>query len=208
MALSRLEAVAARFVSDSEALLCKFLEIIADANCTECQSAGYGEAILTPWLQTYWGNFNRELVVASALGTRRKTGSQFRPVSGVKSQADAERNVSKATRSAVETSGTVSAVWHAPWFAILVGSLIGLRNLAVIEASLGPTLVPRMITDFRNYLVHPADNTRQKYEALQAKLGMLNVKPENLLHQQLSPGLPVFASWVKELQGIAHDATR
>ena len=113
-----------------------------------------------------------------------------------------------ATTCAVKTRGLSSPIWHAPWFVVEVGTLVRLRNLRILEAALGPTIIPEQITAFRNYLVHPGTRTRYRYEALQAKLGMLHMEPEHLLHQQQKPGLPVFTSWVRELQRIAYDSTR
>ena len=205
---SRLDVVAYNFHSASETLHDKFLAMTSDAACAGCRHAGFGEAILTAWLQTRWTEFARNLVIASALGTRRTRGESVPPVPGVRSRADAERIVKGATTCAVQRYGARSPIWHAPWFVVEVGTLLGLRNLTKLEATLGSTLIPEQITVFRNYLVHPGTGTRSKYEALQAKLGMLSVEPQNLLHQPQSPGLPVFTSWVRELQRVAHDSTR
>ena len=208
MALSRLDVVASTFQSASEALHDRFLAMTSNAACTGCQHAGFGEAILAAWLQTKWIEFTRKLVIASALGTRRTGGNAVRPVAGVKSEADAETVVKAATFRAVKKHGGSSPVWHAPWFVIEVSNFIGLGNLPKLEVALGPTVAPEQITDFRNYLVHPGDRTRFRYAALQAKLGMLRMEPEHLLHQQQKPGLPVFTSWVRELQRVAYDSTR
>ena len=205
---SRLDVVASTFLSASETLHDNFLAMTSDTACTGCQHAGFGEAILTAWLQTRWSEFSRNLVIASALGTRRTRGNRVQPVAGVRSRADAERVVKAATACAVKRRGVRSPVWHAPWFVVEVGTLMGLRNLRKLEATLGPTLIPKQITDFRNYLVHPDAGTRYKYEALQAKFGMLRVEPQDLLHQRQSPGLSVFTSWVRELQRVAYDSTQ
>ena len=74
MAPSRLDVVASAFQTASEGLHDKFLAMTSDVACTGCQHAGFGEAILTAWLQTKWIDFTRDLVVASALGTRRTLG--------------------------------------------------------------------------------------------------------------------------------------
>ena len=208
MAPSRLDVVASTFQTASEGLHDKFLAMTSDAACTGCQHAGFGEAILTAWLQTKWSDFTRELVVASALGTRRTRGNSVQAVAGVKSRADANRIVKAATTCAVKNGGLSSPIWHAPRFVVEVGTLVRLRNLWTLRAALGPTVIPAQITAFRNYFVHPGTKTRYRYEALQAKLGMLHIEPERLLHQQQRPGLPVFTSWVRELQRIAYDSTR
>ena len=208
MALSRLDMVASTFQLASESLHDKFLAMTSNAACTGCQHSGFGEAILAAWLQTRWIEFTRDLVVASALGTRRTSGNPVQPVAGVKSQADAERVVKAATTHAVKKHGASSPVWHAPWFVIEVSNLIGLRNLPKVQAALGPTVTPEQITNFRNYLVHPGNKTRYRYAALQEKLGFLRMEPEHLLHQQQKPGLTVFTAWVRELQRVAYDSTR
>ena len=208
MPRSRLDVVASTFQSNSEALHNKFQVMRSDSACTGCQSAGFGEAILVAWLQTKWSDFARELVVASALGTRRTTGNSVKAITGVKTRDDAEKIVKTATKCAIKNRGVSIPGWHSPSFVIEVGTLMQLGNLRKLEVALGPSLVPGQITDFRNYLVHPGTRTRYKYEALQAKLGMINIEPEDLLHQQQEPGLLVFTAWVRELQRIAFDSTR
>ena len=208
MPRSRLDTVASNFTACSEAIHDKFLTIRADSACTGCESAGLGEAILTAWLQTSWGEFNRALLIASALGTRRTSGTPIKPAPRVRSENDAEKLVNEGVTQAVKTRGLSWPVWHAPWFVIEVGSIIHLDNRANLQSVLGPTLVPQQITWFRNYLVHPGKSTRPKYEELQAKLGMLRREPEELLHQSVKPGLTVFTSWVRDLQQLAHDSTR
>ena len=208
MARSRLDVVASTFGADSEALHEKFLQIRSDAACTGCKSAGFGEAILTAWLQTKWADFTRDLVTASTLGTRRAGGNAVPAVAGVRTLADAEMLIRKAATEVFKKSGHSSPVWHSPRFVIEVSTRVRLNNLPKLEASLGPTLIPKQITDFRNYLVHPSQRTRQEYEALQAELGLFRVEPEDLLHQQQKPGLPVFTSWVRELQRIAYDSAQ
>ncbi len=71
MVRSRLDVVASTFKLGAEDLHDRFLAISADSACTGCQSAGFGEAILVPWLQTKWIEFTRGLITASAVGTRR-----------------------------------------------------------------------------------------------------------------------------------------
>ena len=146
--------------------------------------------------------------VASALGTRRRRGTPVRAIASVRSRAEAKGMVRSTAACSAKKLGTGYPVWHSPSFAIDVGTRLGLKNLPQLELALGATLVPGQITDFRNYLVHPGDRTRQKYEALQAKLGLLHLEPEYLLHQFQGPGLTVFTSWVRELQRIADDSTQ
>lgn len=208
MTLSGLDSVALAFRLESEALHDRFLAIKSDVACGGCQSAGFGEAILTAWLQTKWITFNRGLVVASARGTRRTRASRVQAIAGVRSQADAEKTVRAAATDVTKKRGDFSPVWHSTDFVIEVSSHMRLSNLPRIEAALGPTIAPAQVTAFRNYLVHRDERARLRYENLQAKLGMLHVEPEDLLHRETRPGLPVFTSWVRELQGVAYDATQ
>ena len=138
----------------------------------------------------------------------RPSGANLPVTAGVKSQFDAERAVKAASSLAVKSLGVNSPVWHAPRFVLEVSNFMGLRNLPRLEAVLGSTLAPEQVADYRNYLVHPGNRTRHKYEALQAKLGMLRIEPQSLLHQQVDPGLTVFTSWVRELQRVANASTR
>ena len=208
MTRSRLDAAAFTFKAGAEALHEKFLAILKDSACAECRSSGFGEAILATWLQNSWGRFSRELVVASAQGTRRRRGMPFRAISGVRSQADAEKAVRAAASCIATIRGSKYPIWHDPSFSIAVGTVLDLQNLPIIEIVLGATFVPRQITAFRNYLIHPGNDTRQKYEKLQSQLGMLHAEPEDLLHQFRRPGLTVFTSWVRDLQRVADDSTK
>ncbi len=208
MVRSRLDVAASTFKLGAEGLHSKFLKIVSDTACTGCQSAGFGEAILAAWLQNEWINFTRNLIVASALGTRRTRGTPVRPIAGVTSLDDAEKRVRAAAASEAKQRGSDHPIWHMPAFTINVGALLGLNNQLEIEAALGATLVPGQITAFRNYLVHPGTGTRQKYDDLQVKLGMHRLDPEHLLHQHQRPGLHIFTSWVRELQQIADASTQ
>ena len=208
MAIDHLDGVASTFQLGAEALHEEFIVMISDEACIGCQSAGFGQAILTAWLQTKWSEFTRDLVIASVMGTSWTGGNSVQAVAVVRSREDAERIVKAATACTMKSRGLSSAVWHAPWFVIEVSTHIGLTNLPKLEAALGATVIPWQITAFRNYLVHPSKKTLYKYAELQAKLGMLGIEPEDLLRQQQKPGLPVFTAWVRELQSIAYDSTR
>lgn len=208
MARSLLDVTASTFKSCAETLHEKFIQISEDSACAGCQSAGFGEAILATWLQTAWINFTHDLIIASALGSRRKRRTPIRAITGVRSRDEAKNKVKSAAACTASKFGYNYPVWHSPPFAIEVGDRLGLNNQPIIKAALGATLVPRQITVFRDYLVHPGTRTRQKYEELQANLGMHLLEPEHLLHQLQRPGLPVFTSWVRELQQIADAATQ
>lgn len=207
MPKGRLQAVAAAFEARSELLRTKFLSMTTDHACTECWSAGLGEAVLSAWLQTTWGDFTRELIIASAQGTRRTQGNSVLAAPGVKSRSDAERIVKVASTSAFKNRGLGSPIWHAPWFAIDVGTRISVRNLETLRPILGSSVVPKQITDFRNYLVHPGIYTRSKYEELREQLGLFGVEPEHLLRRQSESHDMVFTIWIDELQRIAHAST-
>ena len=208
MPQGRLDVVVSTFNTKCDALHERFLTIVSDAACAECSAAGFGEAILTAWLQTEWGNFTHDLVIASALGTRRASGNPVRPATGARSPSDVKRILREVTPHAIAKLGLIAPVWHSTKFVIEVSNLLGLRNLQNLEAALGSTVVPNQISEFRNYLVHPNRFTRSKYESLQAKLGLHGMEPEDLLHQQHRPGVTVFTHWVRALQGIAYASTR
>ena len=208
MALSGLDVVASRFQSDSEEIHEEFLRMRSDTACAGCDSAGLGEAILTAWLQNKWGEFTEDLLLESVLGMLPTMGNPAPAAGGLKTRAAAKRILKSAGACVIENQRLKGPVWHAPWFAIEASTLIGLRNLTQLQAALIPTVTPKRISDFRNYLVHPNATTRSNYQKLQEKLGMLRVETKDLLHQELKPGLPVFTAWVRELQGIAQDATR
>lgn len=208
MVRGRLETVAAEFQLESEELRRRYLSMTSDIACIECSTARLGEAILCAWLQTKWSDFTRKLVTASAQGTRRRQGNVVPPVPRVRSREDAEGIVKTASLCIMRKRGLGSPVWHAPWFAIDVGKRIGLRNLDTLELSLGSSVVPSQITDFRNYLFHPGERTRRKYEELRQKLGFVRVEPENLLGQSMGQGEMVFTFWVNELQRIANASVR
>ena len=209
MAPSSLVDVASGFYAASEELHDKFLAMRSDEACAECDGAAFGEAILTAWIQTAWGEFTRDLVLASALGAERRDGTTVQPLDGVTTPTDGERLVRVATKSVFQQHGLSSPVWHAPWFAVEVGSALGLSNLEELKTALAPTLVPDQIATVRNVLVHPGQKkASQRYEELQAKLGMLNIAPQYLPRQPKGPGVTLFTSWVRELQNVADDSTQ
>ncbi len=203
MALSRLDIVASTFQNDTEGLHNRFLAMTSDLACVRCESSRFGHAIKIAWLQNAWSIFTQNLLVASAIGTRRMKRIRVRPAPGIKSQRDAERLIKEVSSSIAKASGAPYPVWHAPWFVVEVARAMRLRNLEVIELAIGPARVPAYITDYRNYLVHPSARTRGKYDVLLARLGMLHVTPEELPRQEQTPGLPLFTSWIRELQRIA-----
>lgn len=207
MARNRLEQIATQFNASAEALNTEFLSIKSDEHCTDCRSAGFGRAILTAWLQARWVDFNHDLMIASALGTRRRHNA-VRPIAGVNATSDAERLVGRVAGFITKERGLALPIWHAPWFVVQVGSELGLRNISTIQAALAPTSVPDQIACFRNFLVHPGTRTEQKYHQLQAKLGLLQVEPQDLLDHFQTPGVMIFTAWVRELQRLAYAATQ
>ena len=205
---SRLDIASRTFHATADALHNKFLVAISDPACVECTAAGFSGAVFTAWLQEEWSKFTRNLVIASALGTRRKTGASVRAIRGVRTRPNAEKTVNSAAKCVAKNGGLQQAVWHSPEFVIRVSSHVRLANLATIEATLSPTRVPQQLTVFRNYLVHPSDSNRIKYRKLQAEFGLVDVEPQDFVYRYRSRGVPVFTSWVRELQSIAHASTR
>ena len=203
MAGADLSAVYEKFYNETEAIHAKFLAIVQDTACAGCQSAGFGEAILTAWLQTKWGEFSRELLIESLLCMYTANIS----VTATKTLGDAERTVTKTAREIAAKRGLPFPVWHSTGFVIEVAQEIALSNSTTIEHAIGPTTVPERITQFRNYLVHPTSRNRTKYEELLSKLGMLGKEPQELLHQSVRPGLVIFTSWIRELQFVSQAST-
>ena len=208
MPFSPLDIASRTFHATAEALHTKFLVAISDPACVKCTTAGFSGAIFTAWLQEEWSTFLRSLVIASALGTRRKTGAPVRAIRGVRSLPSAEKIVNGAAIRVAKNRGLQQPVWHAPEFVIGVGDYVRLANLPTIAATLSPTRVPQQLTVFRNYLVHPSDKNRVRYQKLQAEFGLVDVEPQDFVYRYRSRGIPVFTSWVRELQSIAHASTR
>lgn len=203
MTSASLVAVASEFKSASEKLHERFLKIRSDESCADCPSAAFGEAILTAWTQSAWGEFAHNLLVSSASGAQRADGTYVAALVEVATAREAEVVTKQAARAVAEEHGLGSPVWHAPWFVVKVGARLQLSNLGPLDAALGTTLVPGQITTVRNVLVHPGTKTQQQYEALQAKLGMLGVAPQHLPRQIIRPGVLLFTSWIRELQSVA-----
>ena len=205
---SHLDIASQTFHATAEALHNKFLVAISEPSCVECTTARFSGAIFTAWLQEEWSSFLRNLVIASALGTRRKAGASVRAIRGVRNWPNAENIVKRAAIWVANKRGLDHPVWHAPQFVIEVGNYVRLSNLPTIEATLSPTRVPRQLTVFRNYLVHHDDKNLVKYQRLQAEFGLIDVEPQDFVYRHRSRGVPVFTSWVRELQRIANASTR
>ena len=182
---------ASRFVTEAESLHDDFLAIQEDAACAGCQSAGFGEAILATRLQTAWSNFTHAFLIESALKETRVTA-----------QSEAERIINQARDRAMDARGNRTPPWHAVDFVVQVGRFASLKDIERINSVLSPTTVPKELTDFRDYLVHPGQRTRSPYERVQAKFGYLYAEPEDLLHQIVEPGTTIFTWWVKGLEDV------
>lgn len=208
MPYSRLDVASRTFHDTAEALHDKFLVAVSDPSCVECTTAGFSGALFTAWLQTRWGEFSRRLLVVSALGTRRKTAASVKAVPGVRTELDAEKLVKDAGACEVKTRGVLQPIWHDPLFVVAVACRVGLANHATIEATLSPTRAPKELTAFRNYLVHPTEKTRSRYQRLQEEFGLLNVEPQDFVYRPRLRGVPVFTFWLRELQGVAYASTR
>ena len=205
---SHLLIASSTFHDTAEALHNKFLVAISDPACVECTTARFSGAIFTAWLQEKWSSFLRNLIIASALGTRRRTGTSVRAIRGVRNWHNAERIVKDAAICVANKRGLRQPVWHSPEFVIAVGNYVRLANLHTIVITLSPTQVPQQLTVFRNYLVHPTDTNRIKYHKLQAEYGLIDVEPQDFVYRYRTRGVPVFTSWVRELQRIANASTR
>jgi hypothetical protein len=147
-------------------------------------------------------------LVVSALGTRRKTAASVKAVPGVRTETDAEKLVKDAGALEVKTRGVLQPIWHDPLFVVAVADRVGLANLTTIEATLVATRAPKQLTVFRNYLVHPTDKTRSKYQRLQEEFGLLDVEPQDFVYRNRRRGVRVFTSWTRELQDVAYASTR
>lgn len=206
MATQSLEAVARSFEVEAERLHDSFVKMRSDTGCSNCAAAAFGEAILTAWIQTAWGEFTRHLTVASTLGGQKRDGALVAPAGTVATLQAAEEAVKEAARRVAEKQGLAFPVWHSPTFVVDIGTELGLDNLQAIQFAMGSTPAPNQITTLRNVLVQPGKRTQDKYEELQAKLGMLNIAPEYMPRQLLNPGLPLFTWWIRELQSAAYDS--
>lgn len=206
MATPSLQEVAQNFHDEAERLHDSFVKMRSDTACSSCDTAAFGEAILTAWIQTAWGEFGRHLIVASTSSSQNQDGTAIATAEGVESPGDAEKTVKEVAKQVAEEQDLPFPVWHSPTFVLDVGTKLALDNLQAIQLALGSTPAPSQITTVRNVLVHPGKKTRGRYEALRAKLGMLDVAPEYLPRQPLSPGLPLFTWWIRELQSAADDS--
>ena len=167
------------------------------------------QAFLTIRLQNGWSDFCHRLVGISAQGGQPSLSGRFiSSISPDSSVEEIDDQVRSAANEVVKTKGLTNPVWHSCQFTVLVARELGLANFQDIDAGLSSNLTAGYTTRVRNYLVHPAHQSRENYIKVAAFYGLPSSEPVELLRSRQLGGATLFEVWVRDLQRSAHRAAR
>ncbi len=154
-------------------------------------------------LQMLWGQFCRELIIRSALGG-------YHTVSGTVLKKGTSVNDWKSVQVAVQKrSNYGNPSWHIANFSIDIAKNLRIQNYGEVSMALGGISPMDYVIVVRNYVVHPDEKTRTKYENTLRAMGiMVKIAPVSLLRSRVAGGANLFEQWVNELQTLAVNAIR
>ncbi len=204
MAVRALGTLYGRFVGRTDSLVLRFASPLPPdrpfkETCSEIHRHGKRELVIR--LQVAWGEFCRELVSRSALGSRSVSGMLLTRPPGVSGEADV-RAAAKAE------SGGIHAPWHKPKFATRVAKRLGVQNLTSIQSGLSAFSAVDNVLAVRNYIVHPSKGTKLAFAKVAHKFAPPGVEPDQLLGTLQPGGATLFETWVADLQTMAKNAVR
>ena len=159
-----------------------------------------GKALMIIRLQLLWGQFCRELVVASALGKCQTiTGTVLG--AAVTTPGDISRAIHRETRGKPPP-------WHRPTFAVTMARNLRTQNSAQLQLALSRVSPVDDLKAVRDYIVHPRELTRLAYLRVSRNLKSPGADPVTLLCIPDRDGSSTFRSWIMQIQVIALDAVR
>ena len=152
-----------------------------------------GRAYLVCRLQVLWGEFSRELIVQSALGGRQtRTGKVLTKAPTVNTMADIRRVLGESRLQGPRMR------WEDPSFAVRHARTLKVANYDQINIGLGSASLDE-IKPLRNFLVHPNEDTRLKYEQVIRNRGAQGICPDRFMLQPVFGGSTLFDTWIQRL---------
>ena len=205
MAVRKLGLIYARFAGRTDRILTAFQTPLpansVDAeNCRPIHTAG--AAFLVNRLQMLWGEYCRNLIILSARGNALTIrGNLLAPATGGGGLPRIKRILGKDFGTGPGTH------WDDLDWAIGRANLLKPVNGNQINIGLG-TAPGKDLKAVRNFLIHPNQRTKRAYLELARSLGYPGLEPNSLLAADLSDGVDVIGSWVKQFQDAAWEAAR
>ena len=161
-----------------------------------------GRSFLVVRLQHIWGEYCRELVIHSALGScRTVTGTLLAPAPGIANYTDIERLAKKLKKPLTGTR----ASWHDPRFTLDIADCLRITNYNTVSLGLASVSTADLVA-MRNFLVHPNIRTRQIYGDSVSPATVTAKAPDTQVLSPIVGGGTVFEGWVKTLQQAARNA--
>ena len=203
MAVRKLGTIYVRFVYRTDLIAERFRaplpqNIRDSASCQPIHAAG--EVQLINRLLVLWGEYCRNLVIASALGNAVTIkGTLLAPAPDV-----AEFSHIKAKLSGNSGAGPGTR-WDDPEWALRQTNLLSPVNRDQIGLGL-ETAPVKDLKAVRNFLIHPNEHTAKNYRTLAQKLGYTSALPKVLLTGPVGIGSNVLESWIIDFQNSAYNA--
>jgi len=160
-----------------------------------------GKVQLVNRLLILWGEYSRNLVIASAYGNATTiSGLRLVPAPGVRTLAHIKAALGRNFGAGPGTR------WEETVWATQQASQLNPVNQHQIIQGLA-TAPDQSLKLVRNYLVHPNEFTRRNYyNDLIPKYSRLGLEPHAFLTSRLQGGTTVIESWIADFQIAAYNA--
>ena len=171
-------------------------------NTMNCEFVHHtGKVQLINRLLVLWGEYSRNLIIASAFGNAITiNGSRLVPAPGVTTLAHIRATLGRNFGAGPGTR------WEETAWAIQRANQLNPVNQAQISLGLG-TAPDESLKLVRNYLVHPNEHTRREYyHNLVPIYSRLRMEPYAFLANRLQGGNSVLESWISDFQIAAYNA--
>ena len=152
-------------------------------------------------LQMLWGQFCRELIIRSAFGG-------YHTISGTVLQKGASVTDWRSVQTVIRSrSRNGHPPWHMANFSIDIARNLRIDNYGQVSMALGGISPIDHVINIRNYVVHPDERSRIRYENTLRSIGiMVKTDPISLLRSRVVGGASLLEQWVSDLQTLAVNA--
>lgn len=203
MATRKLGSLYSRFFVRTEQLSDAFFAPLP-RNPNEAASCHFvhaaGEVQIINRLLVLWGEYCRNLVIQSTCGNViTLQGNRISSTPGITGFSDLR---AKLGANAGAGPGTK---WDEPAWVIQRARHLAPANLTQINLGVGSAPIVELKV-LRNYLVHPNEYTKGRYQSLAIQLGYPGRQPNELLKSNLPMGQNVFKAWIADFQIAAYNA--
>ena len=149
-----------------------------------------------------WGEFCRQVVVASAIGGYKTYGGKtLNSAPNIKRSSD----VLRVMQTTSITGPRIN--WHDPRWTLQKASAIQPDNLNEITLGIGAAPYDHF-RRVRNFVIHSNAHTRAEFNTVALGFSLLGVSADELLTWRLPGGGTVMESWVRDFQNAALNVVR